>query len=164
MIDNPSSYFFLLAEWCEMGEQESEHVHTVHNSEGDSSHKAWQTMWREDGDGVAFSYLLKARCFLNIKESITICLRPEYPNKKSIRPALSLTVKLSTEKALCIWHVLSVYSFEKIYGTDIIKSLFSLWWELQNSLTIMEALLEESTLFLIPELLKLVNGPRCLTA
>lgn len=147
-----------------MGEQESEHVHDMHNSEVDSSHTAWQKMGREDGDGMGFSYLLNASCYLNIEESINIWLRPEYSNKKPLRLSLSLTVKLSTEKTLCTWHVQSVYSFEKIYGTDIIKSLFSLWQELQNGLTIMEALLEEGTLFLITEPLKLVNGQTCLPA
>lgn len=63
----------------------------------------------------------------NFEESINIWLRPEFSNKKPLGLALSLIFKSSTEKTLCTLHVQSVYSFETIYSTDTVKSLFSLW-------------------------------------
>lgn len=63
----------------------------------------------------------------NFEESRNTWLKPEFSNKKPLRLALSLAVKLLTHKTLCTSHVQSVYSFKKIYGTDTMKSLFSLW-------------------------------------
>lgn len=113
-----------------MGEQESEHMHTVHTvkwTPATRPDKECEDKMEMEWDFLIYISKCKMLSQYNFEENRNIWLRPECSNKKPLGLALCLTVKPSTEKALCISHVQSVYSFEKIYGTDTVKSLFSLW-------------------------------------